>query len=184
MTRTLLYEGEATVTERGEAREVTLPYTACVQMAPLALIAVIGVCVSLLLLAVRPRGGAGGAVMTALLVVLWLGLGALLLWLGSYRVMILPDRVRVLRLGGAREIAYSELRAVTLERVGSTMDADERPPNALVLRGATADRALLISVRPFHERDLAILLDAIAQLAPHARLDASAQALRPLPHKA
>lgn len=167
------------MTERDESREVTLPYTAHVQPAPLALIAVLGVCVSLLLLAVRPRGGAGGAVMTALLVVLWLGLGALLLWLGSYRVTVLPDRVRYLRLGGEREIAYSALRDVTLERVGPTIDAaDERPPNALVLRGASDDETLFISVRPFHERDLAILLDAIAQLAPHARLDASVAALR------
>jgi hypothetical protein len=166
------------VTERRQAREVTLPYTARVQPAPLALIAVIGVCVSLLLLAVRPRGGAGGFVITSLLVVLWLALGALLLWLGSYRVAVLPDRVRVLRLGGAREMAYSALGTVTLERVGPAIDADERPPNALILRGASDDQTLFISVRPFHERDLAILLDAIAQLAPHARLDASVAALR------
>jgi hypothetical protein len=151
-------------------------------MAPLALIAVIGVCVSLLLLAVRPGGGAGGAVMTALLVVLWIGLGALLLWLGSYRVAVLPDRVRVPRLGGAREIAYSALRAVSLERMGPPGAAtDDRPANVLCLRGASDDQTLLISVRPFHERDLAILLDAIAQLAPQARLDASVAALRARP---
>ncbi|HKV84283.1 MAG TPA: hypothetical protein VJN88_06985 [Ktedonobacterales bacterium] len=165
------------MTERGAAREVALPYTARVQMTPLALIAVIGVCVSLLLLAARPRG-AGGVVITALLVCLWLGVGALLLWFGSYRVTLLPDRVRYLWLGGAREIAYSELRAVTLERVGPATESSERPPNVLALRGATDDSALLISVRPFHERDLTILLDAIAQLAPHATLDASVQARR------
>ncbi|MGH2486833.1 MAG: hypothetical protein ACRDHE_12560 [Ktedonobacterales bacterium] len=164
-------------TEHAAAREVALPYTARVRMAPLAILTMIGVCVSLLLLAVRPRG-AGGAVLTALFVALWIALGALLLWLGSFRVALLPDRVRYARLGGAQEIAYSELRAVTLERVGPAMESDERPPNMLVLRGTTADRTLLISVRPFHERDLAILLDAIEQLAPHAELDASAQALR------
>lgn len=168
--------------ERGEAHELQLPYTARAQSSPLALVVVLGVCVSLLLLAVRP-GGAGGVLITTLLVCLWLCIAGLLAWLGSYRVILLPDRIRSARLGSAREMAYADLREVTLARVGPRVRGDERPPQLLCLRGLPDERAgertLEIAIRPFRERDMAILLDAVEQLAPQARLDDSVRALRP-----
>ena len=160
----------------GEARELTLPYTARAQWTPLLIVCVLGVCVSLPLLALRPRGGE--TIMTALLICLWLGIAGLLLWLGSYRIILLPDRIRCARLGGNQEMAYAEVREVTLERVDTTGD-DSRPASLLRLRGDTEGRALVIGVRPLRECDLAIILDAVEQLAPQARLDASVREMRP-----
>jgi hypothetical protein len=164
-------------TERGAARQIALPYTARVRMAPLLTICVFAVCLSLLALALRPLG-VGRAVVTILVLSVWLGVAALLIWLGSYRIDVLPDRLCYARLGGQREIAYADLREVTLEQVGPLTGQTDHPPSLLRLRGASDEQTLLIATRPFHDGDLAILLDAVEQLAPRVRLDDSVRALR------
>ena len=166
-----------TVTERGEARELELPYTARPRSAPLLIILVFAIAFSFLLLALGPLG-VGSAVVTTLLFVVWIGFSVLLAWLYSCRIEVRSDGVRYAWLTGRREIAYDELREVTLEQVAPITGQPDRPPSLLRLRGSSDDRSLLIATRPFREGDLIILLDAIEQLAPHARIDESARALR------
>lgn len=173
---------EMTVTERGEARELELPYTARPRMAPLLIVAVFAICLSFLLLALRPLG-VDRTVVTLLMLAVWLGFGALIAWLYSYHITVQSDGVRYAWLGGHRAIPYADLREVTLERVAPVAGQPDRPPSLLRLRSSSDEQTLLIATRPFHDGDLIILLDAIEQLAPHARLDDSVQALRTSPSR-
>lgn len=163
--------------DRGEARELELPYTARPRMTPLLVLSVFAICLSFLLLALRPFGE-GRTVITLLLLVVWLGFSALVVWLYSYRITVQSDGVRYAWLGGHREIAYSELSEVTLEQTPAVAGRPDGAANLLRLRGSSSDQTLLIATRPFREGDLVILLDAVEQLAPHARLDESVRTLR------
>lgn len=166
-----------TVAERGEARQMELPYTARPRMAPLLVLSVFAICLSFLLLALRPLG-VGRTPVTLLMLAVWLGFGALIAWLYSYRIDVRPGGIRVARLLGAQEITYGDLRGVTLEQVAPVAGQSGRPPSLLRLRGTSDNDTLDIATRPFREGDLIIVLDAIEQLAPHVLLDESVWALR------
>lgn len=155
-----------------------IPYTVRVQVAPLILIVLLGAGISIPLLTLLGRGPAAAAPVIVLLIAIWGALALLIFWIASYRVTLLPDRIRYRTLTTTHEAHYSDVAALTVETISVRGYRGERESRRLRVDARRPSETLLIPLAPFSRKGIATLVATVMSHAPHARIDASLRQFR------
>ncbi len=160
----------------------SLPYTVRSERASIVLVLVLGVFLSLLLLSLVLRSLSAVLPKVLIMCMLWGSIGALMLSIGSKKIVLLPDRICYRTLFSQREILFTNITRVELDRVmrrGYRMFLFVQVAHyVLRIDDRFADKPLFINTKPFSKKDISIVVDVIATHAPSARLDSNTRQLR------
>ena len=146
----------------------SLAYAARPSWSPFIIFFMIGGLITLTLLPLIANSSA-----LPLLLLVWAPIGVFLLWLGSYKIVLLPGKLHYNMLFSRKEMFFADITRVAVKVVHG-----RGAGYILQVYGNSSDKPLAINVRPFRMRDISIVVDAIATYVPSATLDAIAREMR------
>jgi|GEM_PF-4836238 hypothetical protein len=146
-----------------------LPYTARAGRAPFIIFPILGGVISLLLVPLVLQSLSAWP----LFLLLWGAIGLFLFWIGSSKIVLLPDRICYHTAFSRREMRFADIARVEVRAVPGRSGS-----YFIQIADRFAGKPLRISFRAFRKRDVAIVIDAIATHAPSVILDEGARQLR------
>lgn len=152
--------------EQSVVGSYSLPYTARVEWIPFVIFGILGALITLPLAPLVVRSPAELPV----LLFIWVPIALFLLWLAWHRIVLLPDKLCYYAPFSRREMRFVDITRVELHPVSRGV--------ALRIYDRATTNPLMISVKPFSKRSIAIVIDAIAAHAPGVALDEEARQLR------
>ena len=154
-----------------------LPYTVRASWTFFIILCALGLLISFALLSLIGRGPSVILPIIVILCLLWVLLLIFMLVIGSRRIVLLPDSISYRTLMSRRDIAYTEIIHIGIDRVVRTGGARGGRAARYYLQIDTTmpEKHLRINAQVFSKRDIAFVINTIGVRVPSARLDESAR---------
>ena len=104
------------------------------------------------------------------LLVIALLLGWILFWLGSYKILLLEDKIVYKTMFSSKEVLPSNIRKMQIS-IGIQQGQKGKGFYRLEIYPSSSENVLTINMKPFSKRDLAILTDYITINNPYVEID-------------